>query len=91
MPVVVVAVLLIIAVLPAWIAARKGRGFWTWYVFGLLLWIVAVPAALLAGDARRRCPYCAEHVQQQAIACGHCGRRIGRAHPRGIAVDPNER
>jgi len=76
---VVIVVLLIAALLPAWIAGRKGQGFWTYYVFGLLLWIVAVPVALLVKDKRRRCPECAEHVKPEARRCPHCQSEIAAA------------
>ncbi len=49
----IITLLLVAALLPAWIAHRKGQGFWTYYLFGLLLWIVAVPVALLIKNRRR--------------------------------------
>lgn len=45
-----VVLALVAALVPALIARRKGLGFWTFYVFGLLLWIVAVPVALVMKD-----------------------------------------
>lgn len=44
--------LTVLALVPAFIARRKGFGFWTYYVFGLLAWIVAVPVVLLLKDKR---------------------------------------
>ena len=41
-----------LALLPAWIAQRKGRSFTRFYVFGFLLFIVALPVALLIKDTR---------------------------------------
>lgn len=72
----VVLVGLIIGLLPAWIAQRKGQGFWTFYVFGVLLWIVAMPVALLMKDRRPKCPECAEHVRAEAKRCPHCQAEI---------------
>ena len=37
-----VIALLLLALIPAEIARRKGLGFWTFYVFGLIFWIGAV-------------------------------------------------
>jgi len=76
-----------IALVPAFIARRKGLSFWGYYVFGLLLWIVAVPVALLAPSARPRCPDCAEVVQREARRCPHCrseiqGRILAHRGPR---------
>lgn len=71
-PAVVIPVLAVAAVLPAWIASRKGHSFATYYVFGLILWIVAVPFALIVKDARPKCPDCREVVDPQAVRCPHC-------------------
>ena len=38
--------------MPALIARRKGLGFWTYYAFGLLCWVAAVPVAILLKDKR---------------------------------------
>ena len=58
----VLVLLPLMALIPAIIAKRRGLGFWTFYVFGLLLWIVAVPVALFSKDKRRRCRHCMEVV-----------------------------
>lgn len=42
----------LLALIPAVIAQRKGRSFVFWFIFGLLLWIVALPAALFVKDTR---------------------------------------
>jgi hypothetical protein len=79
-----------LALIPAWIAHRKGQGFSTFYVFGLLLWIVAVPVALLVKDRRSRCPECAEIVKPEAKKCPHCHSEIeGRlVVPKPIGTSP---
>jgi hypothetical protein len=66
----------LMALIPAFIAKHRGQGFWTFYVFGLLLWIVAVPVALFSKDKRRRCPHCVEVIHAQATACPHCQRDV---------------
>ncbi|MDP9226836.1 MAG: hypothetical protein M3P18_23935 [Actinomycetota bacterium] len=65
-----------LALVPAFIARQKNQGFWTYYVFGLLLWIVAVPVALLIKDKRRHCPFCIEAIDDDARACPHCRRAL---------------
>jgi hypothetical protein len=72
----VLILLPIIALIPAFIARQKSQGFWTFYVFGLLLWIVAVPVALLIKDKRRRCPYCIEPVDVLASTCPHSRKEL---------------
>lgn len=78
----VVAVL--IATIPASIARNKGRSFWLWYLYGLVLFIVALIHALLLpelgtrpGDpGTRQCPFCAETIKRAAMVCRYCGRDL---------------
>ena len=48
-----VVVLLVIALVPALIARRRGLGFWTYYAFGVIFWLAAVPVVLLLKDKRQ--------------------------------------
>lgn len=70
-------VLVGLALIPAFIARRKGQGFWTWFVFGLLLWIGAIIAVFFVKDRRPRCPKCREPVHPDATRCPHCQAEIG--------------
>lgn len=83
----VVAALL--GLIPAFIAQSKGRSFGGWWLYGFLLFIVAiihvlfVPSLNSSGAAvtdsqgpMRDCPYCAESVKYQATKCKHCGSEI---------------
>lgn len=47
----IVPLAFVLALVPALIARHRGLGFWTFYLFGLLLWVVAVPVALLLRPA----------------------------------------
>ena len=71
-----VMLLLLIALLPASIARAKGRSFGSWYIGGVLFWIIALPASIIVSDARPRCPECAEIVQPLAHVCPHCHSEI---------------
>lgn len=75
----------LLGLIPAAIAQSKGRSFAGWWVFGALLFIVALPCALLVsrvgpapetGADRRPCPHCAELVLREAVVCRYCGRDI---------------
>jgi hypothetical protein len=45
------AVAALIGLVPATIARRKGRDFLAWWVFGMMLFAVALPVALLLRPA----------------------------------------
>lgn len=73
-----------LGLIPASIAHAKGYDFGLFWVYGILVLIVALPHAITLTPDRRRldqrkaregyghCPYCAELVRKQAIRCPHC-------------------
>jgi hypothetical protein len=69
----------LLALIPAFIAKRKKHGFWTFYIFGFLLWIVALPVALLIKDKRRHCRFCVEPIAEEASVCPHCRKELPSA------------
>jgi hypothetical protein len=74
-------VLALLGLIPASIAQRKGGSFFGWWLFGVLLFIVAVPAALLMKPrvqpgVTRRCLYCTEVIPVQATVCRVCHRDV---------------
>ncbi len=77
----------LLALIPAFIARKKRLGFWTFYVFGLMLWIGAMIAVLVMKDRRRRCPYCSEIIQPQAMVCPRCQRDLPSLVPAGARVE----
>ena len=44
--IIVLVVAALLALIPANIAKNKGHSYATWYIFGFLLWIVALPVSL---------------------------------------------
>lgn len=76
-----VILVVLIGLIPAAIASSKGRSFIGWWIYGMALFIVALPHALMAGPAggKRKCPFCAEPIRTEAKVCPHCQRDIPAA------------
>lgn len=73
------ALAVLLGLLPAVVAQKKGKSFVLWWIYGSLLFIVAMPHALIMGESQsrfRRCPHCAESVRVEANVCPHCQRDI---------------
>jgi hypothetical protein len=88
MSILLLAVLL--GLIPAAIAKGKGYSFGGWWLYGALLFIVALPHALImspnlsgideraARDGLKKCPFCAEFVRPEALICKHCGKELSQ-------------
>jgi len=83
---------LIIGIIPAMIAKSKGRDFFLWYIYGVAMFILALPHALLIKDTsptskditpetHMRCPDCKEFVRIGAKKCKHCGCEFAEQEP----------
>lgn len=78
----------IIGLIPAAIAKNKGRSFFGWWVYGTLLFIIALPHSMLIQkdivkveeqqlkEGMKKCLYCAEMIKEEAVVCRFCGREI---------------
>jgi hypothetical protein len=74
----------LLGLIPAAIAQHKGYSFLGWWVFGALLFIVALPWSLLMKpneSARRPCPSCRTSIDRQATVCPQCGRDVPEPEP----------
>jgi hypothetical protein len=69
--------IILLGIIPAMIAHRKGRNPVAWWLYGSALFLIAFPHSLLARDlSRAPCPRCAELIKLEARICPHCRSEI---------------
>jgi hypothetical protein len=86
-PVGVFIIILLLGLIPANIAKNKGRSFLGWYIYGVLLFIIALIHSLvmkadkkvveeneLADGLMKKCEFCAELIKIEAKVCRFCGK-----------------
>lgn len=73
MEVIIIAALL--GIIPGMIAKSKGRSAGLWWFYGFMVFIVALPHALIM-KSLYQCPHCKSNVDQLATVCPKCSRDI---------------
>ena len=81
----------ILGIVVGMIAKSKGRDFFTWWLYGTLIFIVAIVHVLIIKPSEghverealssggKKCPQCAEIVKEQAKVCRFCGHEFPEA------------
>lgn len=75
---------LLLALIPASMAYKKGRNFFLWLLYGMFLWLIAMIHSIAISDndkakkekGWRKCPYCGEYSRPEATVCHCCGREL---------------
>ncbi len=64
-----------IGLAPAYVAFNKGRNFFLWWLYGTLLFPVALVHSFLLGHVggKKQCGYCRTMVNYKATHCPRCG------------------
>lgn len=87
---------LIPGIIVALIAWSRGRNVFGWFLYGFLIWPVALVHVLVIGrteagrekkaraEGRVRCPHCAEFIMRGARVCPHCNRDVLSQRPVGL-------
>lgn len=66
-------ILIVIAIIPAYIAEKKGRNFLLWYIYALCLWIFAIIHVFFIKDrSGKQCIACCEWINKDAKICKVC-------------------
>jgi hypothetical protein len=80
----VIFIAMLLGLIPGMIASGKGRNGFGWWLFGTLLFVLALPASLLISptpdaferkkreEGRVPCPQCAEFIMAAAKVCPFC-------------------
>jgi hypothetical protein len=86
MDIFVVAILL--GLIPAIIAQQKGRSFIVFWIYGALVFIIALPHAFLMNPTAKalgnntlaqsfkKCIYCAQIIKTEFNVCQYCGQDV---------------
>jgi len=88
----IVLLWIVLSIIPAVIASKKGRSGIGWFFLALfisplLAGIIAAAIGPVEGGNIRKCPFCSEMVKSDASVCRHCGKELPKAKPKYVSMD----
>ena len=88
----------------SYIAGQKARDRFTWFLLGFLFSLLALvaiasipalvkskPRSNVSIHAARKCPFCAEAVQREAVVCRFCQRDLPRLDSASLNIESRKR
>ena len=79
----IIIILQLLGLIPAYIAQKKGDDFGSWWAYGSLLFIIALPHAIFM-KPKYLCPFCKSAVNKEAIVCCTCNRELVEIESLGV-------
>lgn len=78
---------IIIGLIPAYIASTKGRSFGGWYLYGVLLFAIALIHSLcIKGAKTKNCPECVSKVDEEALVCKYCKYKFTKEDFKALSI-----
>ena len=80
--------LIALGIVPAWVAHKKKKSFFTWWIYGIVLPFIALPHSLLLHPIHpflsprtpktklRYCESCGQYPNDAAKICARCGAEL---------------
>lgn len=62
--------------LVGWIASKKGHSFLGWFIYGALLWPIALLHIALSSNKGQKCEKCFSNIDKRATVCPFCRHKI---------------